>query len=168
MAEMANYKEDLMLTLSATQFVNNFGQRNQEVQLEPIEVKSHGRTVGFYVSPTEYRKMQDALKRISEPGAYTSIKGRVHALKDEILKISRKYGVIRIRLFDSVALSKDKPQSDIDFLLEYPEGHVFCFDDLGLSGELEDLFDGRKVDVVSLDKIDHRLKESILEGAIDI
>src|SRR5258707_913868 len=48
-----------MLTLTATEFVNKFGQWNQEVQAEPIEVKSHGRTVGFYVSPKEYAKYEE-------------------------------------------------------------------------------------------------------------
>lgn len=47
-----------MRTVSATEFVNNFGRRNQEVQREPIEVKSHGRTVGYYISAQDYEALQ--------------------------------------------------------------------------------------------------------------
>ena len=157
-----------MLTLSSTQFVNNFGRRTLEVQVEPIEVKSHGRTVGFYVSPTEFKRMQDALRRSSEPGAYNSIKPLVHARRDKILALAKKYGVASIHLFGSVARGEDKPQSDIDFLVEYPTDHIPSFNDLGLAGELEDLFNGRRIDVISLDQADKRLKPSILEGATEI
>src|SRR5262249_45001933 len=61
-----------MLTLTATEFVNKFGQWNQNVQVEPIEVKSHGRTVGFYVSPKEYAKFEELKAGMT----------RIHDLKD--------------------------------------------------------------------------------------
>ena len=157
-----------MLTLSATQFVNNFGQRTLEVQVQPIEVQSHGRTVGFYVSPAEYKRMQDALHHISEPMSYHSIKSLVHARKDEILAIARKYGVKKIRLFGSVARGEDTLQSDIDFLIEYPAGHVPSFDDLGIGSEIGDLFEGRRVDIVDAARVDQRLKSSILADAVEL
>jgi prevent-host-death family protein len=53
-----------MMTLTATEFVNNFGKRNQEVQREPIEVTSHGRPVGYYVSAHDFESMERALKSI--------------------------------------------------------------------------------------------------------
>ena len=49
-----------MITLTATEFVNNFGRRNQEVQREPIEVTSHGRPVGYYVSAHDFEAMENA------------------------------------------------------------------------------------------------------------
>jgi len=157
-----------MLTVNATEFVNNFGRRNQEVQREPIEVKSHGRTVGYYVSPDEYNRLERAAQRAAEPGAYNSIKPLVHARRSEIMALAKRYGIARIRLFGSVARGEDKPQSDLDFLVEYPPGHVPSFDDLGLAAEIGDLFDGRQVDVVRMDKVDKRLKDSVIAGAIEI
>lgn len=57
-----------MLTLTATDFFSNPGRRNQEVQSGPIEVKSHGRTVGIYVSPHEYDRLIKAAERSVKPG----------------------------------------------------------------------------------------------------
>ena len=51
-----------MITLTATEFVNNFGKRNQDVQREPIEVTSHGRPVGYYVSAHEFDSLEKARK----------------------------------------------------------------------------------------------------------
>ena len=53
-----------MMTLTATEFVTNFGQRNQEVQREPIEVTSHGRPVGYYVSAHDFESLKKARKSI--------------------------------------------------------------------------------------------------------
>lgn len=157
-----------MLTLTATEFFANPGRRNQEVQYEPIEVKSHGRTVGYYISPMEYSQLLEAARRANEPGAYNSIKPLVLARRAEILALAKKYGIERIRLFGSVARGEDKPQSDIDFLIEFPQGHVPSFDDYGIGSEFERLFHGRTVDIVDLKSANKRLLPSIIEEAIDL
>ena len=157
-----------MLTLTATDFFSNPGRRNQEVQNQPIEVKSHGRTVGFYVSPGEYERLQEAARRAVQPGAYNSIKPLVLAHRTEIVALAKKYGIEKINLSGSVARGEDKPQSDIDFLIEYPAGHVPSLNDVGIGSELEDLFDGRRADMVNLAKVDKRIKSSMLEDAIGL
>lgn len=53
-----------MMTLTATEFVNNFGRRNQEVQRGPIEVTSHGRPVGYYVSAHDFVSLERARKSL--------------------------------------------------------------------------------------------------------
>jgi prevent-host-death family protein len=53
-----------MISLTATEFVNNFGLRNQEVQREPIEVTSHGRPVGYYVSAHDFESLERTRKSI--------------------------------------------------------------------------------------------------------
>ena len=157
-----------MLSLTATEFFTNPGRRNQEVQSQPIEVKSHGRTVGYYLSPAEYSRLADVERRASRPGAYTSIKGLVHERRDEILALVKKYGATRIRLFGSVARGEDQPHSDIDFLVEFPKDKPFSEDDLSFVGELQQMFGKRPVDVVRLEMVDKRLVKSVLEGTIEL
>jgi predicted nucleotidyltransferase len=157
-----------MLTLTATEFFTCPGRRNQEVQSEPIEVKSHGRPVGYYLSPAEYRRLSEAARRAFEPGAYNSIKPLIHARRNEILALAKKYGIERIRLFGSVARGEDKPQSDIDILIEFPAGHEPSFNDFGIGSEIERMFDGRHVDIVDLKRANKQLLPSILEDAVDI
>ncbi len=71
--------------------------------------------------------------------------------RDQIVALGRRYGVRRLDVFGSAATgSFDPARSDIDFLVEYPEGYEFglwmirYFD---LKGELEALL-GRPVDLV--------------------
>ncbi|WP_455476775.1 nucleotidyltransferase family protein [Bartonella sp. B41] len=157
-----------VLSFTATEFFNNPGRRNQEVQSEPIEVKSYGRIVGYYLSPLEYNRLINAVCRASEPGAYNSIKDLVHARRHDILSLAKKYGITRIRLFGSVASGEDQPHSDIDFLVEFPENKPFSEDDFEFIGKLQEMFGKRRVDVVRLEMIDKRLKKSILDGAIEL
>lgn len=157
-----------MLTLTSTQFTNNFGQRNQEVQAEPIEVQSHGRTVGFYISPAQYRRMEDAMRRASQPGAYNSIKGLVLEKRAEIRAIAKKYNINDIYLVGSVARGEDRPQSDIDFLVEYPAGYTPTFEDFGIDAELSRLLGDREINIVNHAKVDKRIKQSMAEDAVEI
>jgi predicted nucleotidyltransferase len=73
--------------------------------------------------------------------------------RDEIIAICEEYGLARLELFGSAATGEFDPQSsDVDFLVEYPEG--FDFGPWGsreteLRERLEHLL-GRNVDLVSL------------------
>ncbi len=46
-----------MITVSATDFVKNFGQYREQVQREVIAITSHGRTSGYFLSEHEYREL---------------------------------------------------------------------------------------------------------------
>lgn len=157
-----------MRTFTATDFFSNPGRRNQEVQNGPIEVKSHGRTVGIYVSPHEYERLVKAARRAVQPGLYNSIKPLVHAHRNEILAIAKRYGIDKIRLTGSVARGDDKPQSDIDFLVEYPINHVASFDDLGIGAEIGEIFGGRRIEIINLARLDKQIKPFMLADAVDL
>lgn len=47
-----------MITVSATEFVKNFGQYKEQAQREAIAITSHGRTSGYFLSEHEYREYQ--------------------------------------------------------------------------------------------------------------
>src|SRR5436309_3287322 len=60
----------------------------------------------------------------------------------------RARGVRRAALFGSVVRGENRPDSDIDILVEIdPEAHITLFDYVGLKEYIADLFDG-PVDVV--------------------
>ena len=90
----------------------------------------------------------------------------LQAKKQEILRIAKQHGVIRIRTFGSVARGEATEKSDIDFLIQLEEGRSLL-DLIGFRQDLEDLF-GRKVDVVSEGGVSPYLKDRIFREAVSL
>lgn len=86
--------------------------------------------------------------------------------KQEILKIARQHGVIRIRTFGSVARGEATEKSDIDFLIQLEEGRSLL-DLIGFRQGVEELI-GRKVDVVSEGGVSPYLKDRIFREAVPL
>ena len=82
----------------------------------------------------------------------------------EILRIARRHGARKVRVFGSCAQGNAGAQSDVDFLVEMDEGRTLL-DLVGLEQVLRDLF-GRKVDVLSDDGISPYLQDRILAEAV--
>lgn len=87
----------------------------------------------------------------------------LRAKKQEILRIAKEHGVIRIRTFGSVARGEATEKSDIDFLIRLGEGRSLL-DLIGFKQDIEELL-GRKVDVVSEGGVSPYLKDRILHEA---
>jgi prevent-host-death family protein len=51
-----------MAEVSATEFCRNFGEYQRRVQREPIQVQSHGKTTGYFVSAEDFERMQRVLR----------------------------------------------------------------------------------------------------------
>lgn len=47
-----------MASVTATEFIKNFGRHNTDVQREPIAVTNHGRITGYYVAAHEFEDMK--------------------------------------------------------------------------------------------------------------
>lgn len=47
-----------MRSMSATAFARNFAQIQHEVRTEPVEVTSHGRVTGYFVSPEDFAEFE--------------------------------------------------------------------------------------------------------------
>lgn len=75
----------------------------------------------------------------------------------------RKYQVSELSLFGSYVRGEERPDSDIDFLVEFSEVSFDGYMDLKFF--LETLF-GRRVDLVMKDAIKPRLRERILNEAV--
>jgi uncharacterized protein len=87
-------------------------------------------------------------------------------IKNKALPILKEAGVIHSSIFGSVVQGETKEHSDIDMLIELPkEKSLFDFVDLQL--KLEKAL-GKKVDLGEYSAIKPRLKESILNGQVQI
>jgi len=86
----------------------------------------------------------------------------INILKKEEGLIKQKYGVKRIGIFGSFAREEQRPDSDIDVLVDFKEGAKTFDSFMELKFFLEDLFH-RKVDLVTIKALRPQLKESILK-----
>ena len=70
----------------------------------------------------------------------------IRARRDEIQAIARKHKAERIWVFGSVARKEERPDGDVDFLVEFRNG-ASLFDQGGMSYHLGQAL-GRDVDVI--------------------
>jgi predicted nucleotidyltransferase len=85
------------------------------------------------------------------------------ARRDEILAIMRAHGASNPRLFGSVARGEDRPESDIDFLVDMESGRSLI-DLIGLQQALESSL-GRRVDLLTPPSLNRHMRERILAEA---
>lgn len=83
-----------------------------------------------------------------------------------ILVVAREHSIQNIRVFGSVAKSEDGPASDLDVIVDFEDGRSL-FDLIRFKQEIEDLLKV-KVDVVTESAIHWRIKEELLDGAIQL
>lgn len=80
----------------------------------------------------------------------------------------RKLGITRLALFGSVVRDQDRPDSDIDLLIDLDRRRRFSLlDQAGLQSFFEDLL-GRPVDVIRRDLLKPFLRDSILAEAVEV
>jgi uncharacterized protein len=86
--------------------------------------------------------------------------------REEILSIAAQYDAANVRIFGSVARGDDRPESDVDFLVDV-QRQWSLFDHIGLIQDLEDLL-GRKVDLIPTHSIREFWRDRILREAIPL
>ena len=86
-------------------------------------------------------------------------------IKSKIVPILRKNKIKRAGIFGSYAIGKQKKDSDIDIIVEYPKGMGFRF--VGIQFELEKKL-GRKVDLVTYKYLNPYIKKYILAEEVKI
>jgi uncharacterized protein len=84
-------------------------------------------------------------------------------LRPIVLRVAKRYGARDVRVFGSFARGEQRRSSDLDLLVEMPEGSTLL-DLSGLKLDLEDAI-RRKVDVVPAKCIKPRLRDRILSEA---
>ncbi len=86
--------------------------------------------------------------------------------RDSIKKITKKYGIRRVRLFGSIARGEANSRSDVDLLVELPP-KTSLLTVVAIKQELEDLL-SRRVDVVTEAAISPYIRDQVLQEAVPL
>ena len=84
----------------------------------------------------------------------------------QILDVAQRHGVIRVRVFGSMARGDAGPSSDVDLLVDVGPNPTAWFPG-GLVADLEALL-GRPVQVVTERSLDELLRDRILQEAVPL
>lgn len=86
--------------------------------------------------------------------------------KDLIGAFCRKHHIRRLSIFGSYLRQDFGPESDIDFLVEFKEGHTPGFFELAdMELELSDLLGGRKVDLRTPYELSRYFRDRVIAEA---
>jgi hypothetical protein len=86
--------------------------------------------------------------------------------REEILRVARACGAIRVRVFGSVARGEATSESDVDFLVQFQKG-ASLWDAVGLWQDLSELL-GCTVNVVSEGIPHDRFLDNALRDAVEL
>ena len=89
----------------------------------------------------------------------------VESRREQVVAIAARHHGSRVRLFGSAARGDDRPDSDIDLLVDFDEGSSL-FDLMRMARELEALL-GRSVEVVSAGGLKSR-DHAIIAESVDL
>ena len=84
----------------------------------------------------------------------------------EILRLAESHGCRNVRVFGSIARGEQRPDSDIDFLVDFEPGRSLL-DLTGLWLDLEGVL-GCKVDVISSRGLKPRLASEVMRDAVPL
>lgn len=87
--------------------------------------------------------------------------------KDIITALGGQYGARHIRVFGSVARGEERPDSDVDFLVEFPRGYDLFTQRLPLTQGLEELLH-RKVELIPEHELNRHIRERVMKEAVDL
>ena len=83
--------------------------------------------------------------------------------RQEILRVAARHGARNVRLFGSAARGEDRPNSDVDLLVEMESGRSLI-DLVALGQDLEELLH-RKVDVLTDGSVHPAIRPHVLADA---
>jgi len=103
---------------------------------------------------------------IAKKSMALALRELLQANRDSILRIAATYGASNVRVFGSVARGEADSESDIDLLVDMEEDRSL----LDLSGLLTNLqaLLGYKVDIVTEQGLNERLRERVLKDAVKL
>ena len=91
----------------------------------------------------------------------------LHAQKEAINAACHQFGAQRIRVFGSVARGEERPDSDIDFLVDFPRGYDLFAQRLPLVDRLTEIT-GRRLDVIPEHELNRHIRARVLREAVDL
>ena len=85
--------------------------------------------------------------------------------REEIKRIAREHGAYNVRLFGSVVREQDRPDSDIDLLVDFEPDHTpGLFSIVRMEMELTEVL-GRKVDMRTPEDLSQYFRDEVLQNA---
>ena len=94
-------------------------------------------------------------------------KMRVNISTGAVADFCRRHHIRKLMLFGSVLRDDFGPQSDVDDLVEFvPDQGPGYFRLSEIEEELGTLLDNRKVDIVTLKSLNHRIRDRVLAEAV--
>lgn len=90
----------------------------------------------------------------------------LRAQREEILRIADKHGARNVRVFGSVIHGDERPDSDIDLLVDVAPEHSPFFP-AGFIADLEELF-RRDIDVVTAQGLHWYIRDRVLAEAVPL
>jgi hypothetical protein len=92
-------------------------------------------------------------------------RARIPVPQDQLAEFCRKHHVRKLSLFGSVLRDDFRPESDVDVLVEFEEGHVVGLIRFsGMELELSDLL-GRKVDLLTAGFLSPYFRDEVIAEA---
>ena len=91
----------------------------------------------------------------------------LHAKRDAILTLSRRYGARRIRVFGSVARREERADSDVDFLVDFPRGYDLFAQRIPLTDQLAQLLN-RPVELIPEHELNRHIREQVLREVVEL
>ena len=91
---------------------------------------------------------------------------RIEVDKHEIKQFCRRHRIRRLALFGSVLRDDFGPDSDVDVLVEFEDGHVPGLAFFGMEAELSKIL-GRKVDLNTPQFLSRHFRDDVLAEAED-
>ena len=85
--------------------------------------------------------------------------------REKLAAFCRRWRISKLSFFGSVLREDFGPQSDVDVLIEFAQGHTPGLEIVDMEEELSGILGGRKVDVVNPKYLNRRLKRRVLESA---
>ena len=85
--------------------------------------------------------------------------------RTELARLCKRYHIRRLAFFGSVLREDFNPNSDVDILVEFEEGHTPGLDFIDIQDDLSKLLGGREVDLVTPKFLNHRIRDRVLKEA---
>jgi predicted nucleotidyltransferase len=93
-----------------------------------------------------------------------TVQERIEANRDEIYRLAELYRTTNPRIFGSVARGESGPDSDVDILVDALP-NTSLFDLGGLQSDLEDLFVGVRVDLLTPGDLPEKFRDKVIAEA---
>jgi len=95
-----------------------------------------------------------------------AIRQLLHEKRNDISNIAAQHGACNVRVFGSVARGEDRPDSDVDLLVDVRTTTSSWFP-AGLVLDLEQIL-GREVEIVTEKGLNPHIRERVLQGAVPL